>query len=69
MGSGDSGPDTASQVIRAATPLVGIICLTIMSVSALEAGINGTVFSATIGAICLLVGYRGSDILQVLRRN
>ena len=50
--------------IKAFTPIIGIICATILGVSALEAGIDGVLFGPLIGAICLLSGYTLPQLKQ-----
>ena len=52
------------ESIRAMTPLIGIICVTLIELSALSQGIDGTLLAGTIGAICLLSGYKLPDMIR-----
>ena len=55
-----------NETVKAFTPIVAILCLSIVAVEAFNHGLDGAVWVATSGTIALLAGVRAQDLKEKL---
>lgn len=54
------------EIIKALTPVIGIIAATTLGVTALLCGFDGVMLTTLIGSICLLSGYKLPQLKQIV---